>query len=236
MDVKSIIEEVQAIKVYPHMMFNASKLKTLSDYVDIAFGNNEYFDNEVMLTLLRLFCLYPHCFDKIVIKKILVCVLYNINEVDMNTYLSLINPNLYDEHIRSVVYLYDLIKECHFIKLWSCINNNQGMDNRSCDYSFLANHDSFICNVRKYILNCITLSFENISLQNMATYLNYKDMNELEKFLNENKWTVKKATHKEEEVQVCSNGNIETMQQSKKSINAYFNEDNISSYINKLNN
>ncbi|VUZ95439.1 eukaryotic translation initiation factor 3 subunit K, putative [Plasmodium vivax] len=236
MDVKSIIEEVQAIKVYPHMMFNASKLKTLSDYVDIAFGNNEYFDNEVMLTLLRLFCLYPHCFDKIVIKKILVCVLYNINEVDMNTYLSLINPNLYDEHIRSVVYLYDLIKECHFIKLWSCINNNQGMDNRSFDYSFLANHDSFICNVRKYILNCITLSFENISLQNMATYLNYKDMNELEKFLNENKWTVKKATHKEEEVQVCSNGNIETMQQSKKSINAYFNEDNISSYINKLNN
>ncbi|GAB66228.1 eukaryotic translation initiation factor 3 subunit 11 [Plasmodium cynomolgi strain B] len=236
MDVKNIIEEVQAIKVYPHMMFNASKLKILSDYVDIAFGNNEYFDNEVMLTLLRLFCLYPHCFDKIVIKKILVCVLYNINDIDMNTYLSLINPNLYDDHIRSIVYLYDLIKECHFIKMWSCINNNQWMDNRSCDYSFLTSHDNFICNIRKYILNCITLSFENISLENMAAYLNFHDMNELENFLNENKWTIKKAMHKDEEVKICSNGNIETMQQNKKSINTYFNEDNILSYINKLNN
>ncbi|GAW80715.1 eukaryotic translation initiation factor 3 subunit 11 [Plasmodium gonderi] len=234
MDIRNIIEEVQAIKVYPHMMFNASKLKILSDYVDIAFVNNEYFDNEVMLTLLRLFCLYPHCFDKMVIKKMLVCVLYNINEIDMNIYLSLINPNLYDENIKNIVYLHDLIKECQFIKLWNCINNNKGINDDNYDFSFLKNYNTFIYNIRKYILNCITLSFETISLKNMENYLNVENISELETFLNENNWTIKKIMHKDQEVQVCYNGNIDIIQQ-KKTINTYFNEDNISSYINKLN-
>ncbi|SCP04282.1 eukaryotic translation initiation factor 3 subunit K, putative [Plasmodium ovale] len=257
MDVRSIIEEVQAIKVYPHMMFNASKLKVLSDYVDLAFENNDYFDNEVMLTLLRLFCLYPHCYDKIVIKKILVCVLYNINTVDVNIYLSLINSNLYDDNIKSVIYIYDLIKECKFKKLWNCINsgnsgsgnsgsgnngsgdngsgdNGSGDKNNNYDFSFLKNYNNFIYNVRKYILNTISLSFENISLKKMSEYLNLNDFCELENMLIENKWIIKKVIYKEEEQFVCCNGNIDTTQM-KKNINTYLSEDNISSYITKLN-
>ncbi|SCL98280.1 eukaryotic translation initiation factor 3 subunit K, putative [Plasmodium chabaudi chabaudi] len=234
MDINSIIEEVQAIKVYPHMMFNASKLKVLSDYVDIAFENNEYFDNEVMLTLLRLFCLYPHCYDKSVIKKILVCVLYNINTVDMNIYLSLINPNLYDDNIKGVVYLHDLIKECQFKKLWDCINN-KSEENNNYDYSFLQNYNNFTCNIRKYILNSITLSFEKISIKQISEYLNMENMEEIEKLLSENKWTVKKIKNKDgEEQTICINENIENIQ-NRKNINTYFNDDNITSYINKLN-
>ncbi|SBT34968.1 eukaryotic translation initiation factor 3 subunit K, putative (EIF3K) [Plasmodium ovale wallikeri] len=241
MDVRSIMEEVQAIKVYPHMMFNASKLKVLSDYVDLAFENNDYFDNEVMLTLLRLFCLYPHCYDKIVIKKILVCVLYNINTVDMNIYLSLINSNLYDDNIKSVIYIYDLIKECKFKKLWNCINSgdngrgdNDRGDKNNYDFSFLKNYNNFIYNVRKYILNTISLSFENISLKKMSEYLNLSDFCELENMLVENKWTIKKVIYKDEEQFVCCNGNIDTTQM-KKNINTYLSEDNISAYITKLN-
>ncbi|KEG01069.1 eukaryotic translation initiation factor 3 subunit K, putative [Plasmodium vinckei vinckei] len=234
MDINTIIEEVQAIKVYPHMMFNASKLKVLSDYVDIAFENNEYFDNEVMLTLLRLFCLYPHCYDKSVIKKILVCVLYNINTVDMNIYLSLINPNLYDDNIKGVVYLHDLIKECQFKKLWDCINN-KSEENNNYDYSFLQNYNNFTCNIRKYILNSITLSFEKISIKQISEYLNMENMEEIEKLLTENKWTVKKIKNKDgEEQTICINENIENIQ-SRKNISTYFNDDNITSYINKLN-
>ncbi|VTZ67221.1 eukaryotic translation initiation factor 3 subunit K, putative [Plasmodium chabaudi chabaudi] len=234
MDINSIIEEVQAIKVYPHMMFNASKLKVLSDYVDIAFENNEYFDNEVMLTLLRLFCLYPHCYDKSVIKKILVCVLYNINTVDMNIYLSLINPNLYDDNIKGVVYLHDLIKECQFKKLWDCINN-KSEENNNYDYSFLQNYNNFTCNIRKYILNSITLSFEKISIKQISEYLNMENAEEIEKLLSENKWIVKKIKNKDgEEQTICINENIENIQ-NRKNINTYFNDDNITSYINKLN-
>ncbi|CRG99823.1 SAC3/GNAP family-related protein, putative [Plasmodium relictum] len=233
MNVNSIIEEVQAIKVLPHMMFNASKLKVLNDYVDIAFENNEYFDNEVMLTLLRLFCLYPHCYDRMAVKKILICVLYNINEIDMNIYLSLINSNLYDENIKSVVYLHDLIKKCQFKKLWTCIYDNDSDNNY--DYSFLKNNNNFTFNIRKYILNSISLSFENISLKKMSEYLNIEDFSEIENFLKENKWTIKKINYKGEEQYICCNGNIENIQH-KKSINTYFNEDNISSYITKLNN
>ncbi|SBT79367.1 eukaryotic translation initiation factor 3 subunit K, putative [Plasmodium malariae] len=253
MDVRSVIEEVQAIKIFPHMMFNASKLKVLSDYVDIALENNEYFDNEVMLTLLRLFCLYPHCYDKVVIKKILVCVLYNINEVDMNIYLSLINPNIYDDNIKSIVYLHDLIKECQFKKLWACINsgssssiddnnnnnnnsnNNNSNYNSNYDYTFLKNSINFTYNIRKYILNTISLSFENITMKNMSEYLNMYDYSEIEKLLNENKWMIKNVNYKDEEQSICCNGNIEAVQQ-KKNINAYFSEDNIASYMTKLNN
>ncbi|CXI01682.1 eukaryotic translation initiation factor 3 subunit K, putative [Plasmodium berghei] len=234
MNINSIIEEVQAIKVYPHMMFNASKLKVLSDYVDIAFENNEYFDNEVMLTLLRLFCLYPHCYDKSVIKKILVCVLYNINTVDMNIYLSLINPNIYDDNIKGIVYLHDLIKECQFKKLWNCINN-KSEENNNYDYSFLQNYNNFTCNIRKYILNSITLSFEKISIKQISEYLNMENVEEIEKFLNENKWTVKKIKNKDgEEQTICINENIENIQ-NRKNISTYFNDDNLTSYINKLN-
>ncbi|ETB59163.1 hypothetical protein YYC_03419 [Plasmodium yoelii 17X] len=234
MDINSIIEEVQAIKAYPHMMFNASKLKVLSDYVDIAFENNEYFDNEVMLTLLRLFCLYPHCYDKSVIKKILVCVLYNINTVDMNIYLSLINPNIYDDNIKGIVYLHDLIKECQFKKLWNCINN-KSEGNNNYDYSFLQNYNNFTCNIRKYILNSITLSFEKISIKQISEYLNMENVEEIEKFLNENKWTVKKIKNKDgEEQTICINENIENIQ-NRKNISTYFNDDNVTSYINKLN-
>ncbi|CDU16489.1 eukaryotic translation initiation factor 3 subunit K, putative [Plasmodium yoelii] len=234
MDINSIIEEVQAIKAYPHMMFNASKLKVLSDYVDIAFENNEYFDNEVMLTLLRLFCLYPHCYDKSVIKKILVCVLYNINTVDMNIYLSLINPNIYDDNIKGIVYLHDLIKECQFKKLWNCINN-KSEENSNYDYSFLQNYNNFTCNIRKYILNSITLSFEKISIKQISEYLNMENVEEIEKFLNENKWTVKKIKNKDgEEQTICINENIENIQ-NRKNISTYFNDDNVTSYINKLN-
>ncbi|SCN12329.1 eukaryotic translation initiation factor 3 subunit K, putative [Plasmodium malariae] len=243
MDVRSVIEEVQAIKIFPHMMFNASKLKVLSDYVDIALENNEYFDNEVMLTLLRLFCLYPHCYDKVVIKKILVCVLYNINEVDMNIYLSLINPNIYDDNIKSIVYLHDLIKECQFKKLWACINSgssssiddNNNNNNSNYDYTFLKNSINFTYNIRKYILNTISLSFENITMKNMSEYLNMHDYSEIEKLLNENKWMIKNVNYKDEEQSICCNGNIEAVQQ-KKNINAYFSEDNIASYMTKLNN
>ncbi|KAI4838979.1 eukaryotic translation initiation factor 3 subunit K [Plasmodium brasilianum] len=250
MDVRSVIEEVQAIKIFPHMMFNASKLRkplpteVLSDYVDIALENNEYFDNEVMLTLLRLFCLYPHCYDKVVIKKILVCVLYNINEVDMNIYLSLINPNIYDDNIKSIVYLHDLIKECQFKKLWACINsgssssiddNNNNNNNSNYDYTFLKNSINFTYNIRKYILNTISLSFENITMKNMSEYLNMHDYSEIEKLLNENKWMIKNVNYKDEEQSICCNGNIEAVQQ-KKNINAYFSEDNIASYMTKLNN
>ncbi|SBS89711.1 eukaryotic translation initiation factor 3 subunit K, putative (EIF3K) [Plasmodium ovale curtisi] len=282
MDVRSIIEEVQAIKS-PSMCTSSDSIRkkdpspiynmnvqvhlyapallqlceVLSDYVDLAFENNDYFDNEVMLTLLRLFCLYPHCYDKIVIKKILVCVLYNINTVDVNIYLSLINSNLYDDNIKSVIYIYDLIKECKFKKLWNCINsgnsgsgnsgsgnngsgdngsgdNGSGDKNNNYDFSFLKNYNNFIYNVRKYILNTISLSFENISLKKMSEYLNLNDFCELENMLIENKWIIKKVIYKEEEQFVCCNGNIDTTQM-KKNINTYLSEDNISSYITKLN-
>ncbi|VWU52579.1 eukaryotic translation initiation factor 3 subunit K, putative [Hepatocystis sp. ex Piliocolobus tephrosceles] len=232
MDIESIIQEVQAIKVYPYMMYNASKLKVLSDYVNIAFENNEYFDNDVMLILLRLFCLYPHSYDKDVIKKMLICVLYNINTVDMNTYLSLINPNLFDENVKSVIYLYELLKDCQFIKLWKCINQ-KNEDKNNSDYSFLINCDSFTNNIRKYILNSISLSYENITLKKMSEYLNM-DMPQLESFLNENNWVIKKVNYKDQEQVICSNNNIEAFQT--KNISNYFSEDYISLYIDKLNN
>ncbi|SPJ08533.1 SAC3/GNAP family-related protein, putative [Plasmodium sp. DRC-Itaito] len=234
MDINNIMEEVQAIKVLPHMMFNASKLKVLSDYVNVAFENNEYYDNEVMLTLLRLFCLYPHCYDKDIIKKILICVLYNINNVDMNMYMSLINSSLYDDNIKSVIYIYELIKNCQYKKLWNCINNNIGNEDNNCDYSYLKNDKNFICNIRKYILNTISISFESIYLKNMSEYLNIEDITQLEQFLNENKWAIKMINHKGQDEQICYNGNIETIQ-NKKNINTYFTEDNIGSYITKLN-
>lgn len=230
--IRTIIEEVQLIKTLPQLMFNAAKFKTLSDYVDIAFENNEYFDNEVMLIILRLFCFYPHCYDSIKIKKILICALYNINEIDMNTYLGLINSNLYDENVRSVVFLHDLIRKCHFTKIWECIYNTENND-MAFDFSFLANNENFANSMRKFILDSITLSFECISLVKMAEYLNISDLVEVEKIMNLYNWTVEKVDHKGEEMLVCRNKNIENAQ-VKKNIDTYFRDDNIHTYINAL--
>lgn len=231
--IKAILEEVQLIKTLPHLMFNAGKFKVLGDYVDIAFENNEYFDNEVMLTLLRLFCFYPHYYDRMKIKKILICALYNINDIDMNTYLGLINSNLYDENIRSVVFLHDLIQKCHFKKLWECIYDKEKNDS-TYDFSYLIDNDNFTNNMRKFILDSITLSYESISLLKMAKYLNISDLEEVEKVMNLYNWTVKKVNHKGEEMLVCYNNNIENSQ-VKKSVDTYFKDENINTYINALN-
>lgn len=230
--IRAILEEVQLIKILPHMMFNAAKFQTLSDYVDLVFENNEYFDNEVMLALLRLFCFYPHCYDRIKIKKILISALYNINDIDMNSYLSLINSNLYDENIRSVVYLHDLIQKCRFKQLWECIYDKDKNES-NYDFSFLMDNDNFTNNMRKFILDSITLSYESISLSKMAEYLNIPDLVEVEKVMNLYNWTLKKVNHKGEEMLVCYNQNIENGQ-VKKNIDTYFRDDNIKTYINAL--
>jgi len=124
--------------------------------------NNTYnFENN--LSILRLYLTYPEKKNIEVIRKILVKALMNLPQIDFNLSLHLVYHSLKDELVAKIVQIATLLETANFEEFWKN------------DLSFFQNINGFEETIRNYTIKLLTDSYQRISKQTLSHFLHQND-------------------------------------------------------------
>jgi len=145
---QKLVEMLKGIERY-----NPDNLVTLEQYVEIQVNENAY-DLDANLAVLKLYQLNPHHFDKDITCLILLKALTNLPHTDFVLCKCLLNERIMkDPDITNILDLANMLEECQFQLAWSQINKM---------YDLCSRISGFNDSIRKFVCHVVGITFQTI--------------------------------------------------------------------------
>ncbi|XP_058799311.1 eukaryotic translation initiation factor 3 subunit K [Phymastichus coffea] len=146
---QKLVEMLKGIERY-----NPENLSLLQKYVEIQVNENAY-DLDANLAVLKLYQLNPPQFDKDVTCQILLKALTNLPHTDFVLCKCLLNERIMqDPDIANILYLANMLEGCQFQLAWQQIDK---MNNICC--RIMGFNDS----IRKFVCHVVGITFQTIN-------------------------------------------------------------------------
>ncbi|CDR96845.1 EUKARYOTIC TRANSLATION INITIATION FACTOR 3 SUBUNIT 11, putative [Babesia bigemina] len=178
----------EAVLKSPALRFNIAGLPALTAYLDEQMTDAALYSLENNVGILKIYTLYPHIADHIVIQKVLVQCLTRLPANDFDVCIAQV-PIPTQEHpvIAEVISLHNMLQNCLFYKFWEAAL--KPMDDKVglpfVDVPGLRDA------VRRFILDVVPLLYMQMSVPELRSMLNYeRNCEEFEQMLAACRWTL----------------------------------------------
>ncbi|GBE58919.1 SAC3 GANP family protein [Babesia ovata] len=178
----------EAVLTNPALRFNIAGLPALTAYLDEQMTDASIYSLENNVGILKIYTLYPHIADHIVIQKILVQCLTRLPANDFDICIAQV-PIPTQEHpvIAEVIALHNMLQSCLFYKFWEAALKPMA-DNAGLPFVEVPGlRDA----VRRFILDVVPLLYMQMSVPELRSMLNYEsNCEEFEQLLASCRWTL----------------------------------------------
>nr|BAN66209.1 hypothetical protein [Babesia bovis] len=181
-------KNAEAVLASPALQYNISGIPALTAYLDEQMEKANAYSLDNNVAILKIYTLFPHIADPLVIQKILVQCLTQLPANDFNICFAQV-PLPTQEHpvIAKVVALHNLLQNCLFHKFWEEARHNM-MDND--DRTFL-DVPGLRESIRRFVLDVVPLVYLQMSVPELRSMLDYpSNCEEFEQLLKSYKWTL----------------------------------------------
>uniref|UniRef100_A0A915JNY4 Eukaryotic translation initiation factor 3 subunit K n=1 Tax=Romanomermis culicivorax TaxID=13658 RepID=A0A915JNY4_ROMCU len=142
--------------------YNPQTLNLLESCLNAQLDENEY-DLEVNLTILKLYQLNGNLYNKEVASRILLKCLMALPKPDIILAKSLIDQvHMSEDPVKLVLELSDLLEGCNFGKVWELLNTHKNL---------IDGIEGFVESIRDFICHVINITYQNISFQMLKLLL-----------------------------------------------------------------
>ncbi|KAG9306218.1 hypothetical protein G9A89_016122 [Geosiphon pyriformis] len=168
--------------------YNPDNISILEDYLVSQLQNEEY-DLMANLAILKLYQFNPHLVNERVINNILVKALTAIPNPDFNLCLYLLHEDsLEDENITKLTFLQQLLEQSRYQQFWKELEKSEKYRELIIDAI------GFEKAIRKVIANAISISYQSISADLLASYFHFPlrnpgEQEEFNVFIKSLEWT-----------------------------------------------
>lgn len=162
--------------------YNPENLSILERYVDWQIKSGSY-DLPANLAVLKLYQFNQSYFNLNVVCQILLKGLANLPEPDFSLCTSLIDQtHLEDPNIGRLLLLHNLLETCKFTKFW---------EELTAPPEITAGVIGFDESVRRFICHAVSVSHQNIDVEDLRELLGYLEEEELNYWIETSKWSRK---------------------------------------------
>lgn len=178
----------EAVLNSPVLQFSIAGLPPLTEFLDEQMANASTYSLDNNVGILKIYTLYRHIADPIVIQKILVQCLTQLPANDFNICIAQV-PLPTQEHpvIAELIALHNLLQNCLFSKFWEAAQKPMADKSGMPFIEVPGLRDS----VRRFILGVVPLVYMQMSVPELRSMLNYEsNCEEFEQMLAECRWTL----------------------------------------------
>ncbi|ORM40184.1 Eukaryotic translation initiation factor 3 subunit K [Babesia sp. Xinjiang] len=181
-------KKAEAVLASPTLQFNIAGLPALTDFLNeqMADANTYSLDNNV--AILKIYTLFPHIADPIVIQKILVQCLTQLPANDFNICIAQV-PLPTQEHpvIAQVVSLHNMLQSCLFHMFWDAARKPMAETSSALFIEVPGLRES----IRRFILDVVPLVYLQMSVPELLAMLDFENnCEEFEQLLQSCRWTL----------------------------------------------
>jgi translation initiation factor 3 subunit K len=163
--------------------YNPENLNTLEQYLEMQVLENGY-DLEANLTILKLYQFNPDYYRSNVACRILMKALTNLPYPDFVLCKCLLTADqMEDQHIKTILYLGDLMEMCKFPDVWKVLRETPGIYDRI---------NGFEESVRRYICHIIGITCQKISRDSLRAMMGGVPDPALTAIMSKNGWREEK--------------------------------------------
>ncbi|GIX61014.1 SAC3/GANP family protein [Babesia caballi] len=230
-------EKAEAVLESASLQFSISGLQALTEFLDEQMADAGTYSLRNNVGILKIYTLYPHIADPIVIQKILLQSLTQLPASDFNICIAQI-PLATQEHpvITPVIAMHSMVQNCMFYKFWEASLKPMA-DNERPFIEVPGLRDS----VRRFVLDVVPLVYLQMSVPELRAMLNFEsNCEEFEELLRSCKWSLEGYSREDPEAGICvPDARDEILKQQKgpaqlRDVEKYYRTESVRTYYNTL--